>query len=137
MASTPAYEAIRLIDPLLLSCVAASESLKRLNGHHANTFPITHVELSLNNIEKSLIRVLVLLLNRTDHCRHPFRDTSLEENCFKATLSGCANLLSVLVNNLSLLEARGFVVGATWPDSQNLLDVYERSLTNLVGILSP
>jgi hypothetical protein len=137
MASTSAYEAIRLIDPLLLNCVAASESLKRLNGHHVDTLPTTRVELALNNIEKSLIRALVLLLNRTDHCRHPFRDTSLEENCFKATLSGCANLLSVLVNNLSLLEAQGFLVGTTWPDSQNLLEVYDRSLTNLVGILSP
>lgn len=137
MASTSAYEPIRLIDPLLLDCVKAGESLKRLDSHHENTFPTTRVGQSLNSIEQSLIGALILLLNRTDRCRHPFRDTSLEEKCFKATLRGCADLLSVLIYNLSLLEAREFPVGTTWPTSQKLLEAYDRSLANLLGILSP
>ncbi|KAJ9602538.1 hypothetical protein H2200_013081 [Cladophialophora chaetospira] len=137
MASRSAYEAIRLIDPLLLNCVEASELMIHIDGRHDSPLSTTNIGQPLNSIEKSLVGALVLLLNRTDHCRHPFRDTSLEENCFKAILRGCSDLMSALIYNLSLLKARKSPVTATWPDLQNLLEVYERSLANLLGILSP
>lgn len=137
MASTSAYESLRLIEPLLLNCVKADECLKRLDSHHLNVFPTSRVGYSLHRIEQGLTSALVLLLDRTDRYRHPFRDTSLEEKCFKTTIRGCADLLSALIYILGLLEAGNFPPRTTWPDSQNLLEVYDRSIADLLGILSP
>jgi hypothetical protein len=131
MASEPAYEAIRLIEPFLLDCVKASKILIRIDGRREN--PTTRVGLPLKSIEKNLVGALVLLLNRTDHCRHPFRDTSPEEDCFKATLRGCADLMSTL----SLLEVGKEPVAITWSDVQNLLEDYDKSLADLLRMLSP
>lgn len=137
MAATSAYQSIRLVDPLLLNCVEATDLLSRINDRDETTsFSTSRLGLPLNGIEKNLISILVLLLNRTDRCRHPFKDTSLEENCFKSILRGCSHTLSAIIYNLSRLELREFLDTAAWEESQNLLDIYDRSLAKLHGILN-
>ncbi|KIW87754.1 uncharacterized protein Z519_11728 [Cladophialophora bantiana CBS 173.52] len=138
MAPTSAYIAIRLIDPLLLDCVKAHELLTRVdNLDEGLSHSADRLEAPLIGIEKSLVGILVLLLNRTDRLRHPFRETSREESCFKAALRGCSNVMATIIYNLNLLAARKSPIVATWDDSQILLEVYQNALLELSGMLSP
>lgn len=138
MAPTTAYLAIRLIDPLLLDCVKANELLNRVdNSDEGPSYPTGRLEAPLIGIEKSLVGILVLLLNRTDRLRHPFRETSREESCFKAALRGCSNTLATIIYNLNLLAAQKSPIVATWNDSQRLLEVYQNALLELTGMLGP
>jgi hypothetical protein len=88
-------------------------------------------------IEKSLVGILVLLLSRSHHLRHPFSDTTLEESCLKATVGGCANVLATIIYNLNLAAANRSPVACTWDDLQRLLVVYQMALLELTGMLSP
>jgi hypothetical protein len=136
--TTTAYIPIGLIELRLRDCVTANDLLNSVESlDEGPSYPTDRLRDSLNAIEKSLVGVLVLLLNRNDRLRHPFRDTSLEESCFKATVRGCSNVLATTIYNLTLVAAKRSPVAGTWDDSQRLLEDYQRALLELIGMLSP
>ncbi|KIW68199.1 hypothetical protein PV04_04160 [Phialophora macrospora] len=123
---------LRLIYPLLQDGVKALNSVEKLDAGPSSS--TNQLRKPLEAIEKSLLEILVLL-NRINSHHPPSREPSPEEKCVKAAVQGCSYILATINYNLNRMAAKKSPIQDTWNESLKLLEVYQKAISDLPGML--